>query len=77
MDFKKKIGYSGMTRNFYEFSKWKLPKPLKPSYKVEPLITDNLSNYSMTWSSARQNKYFQRCIDRNNENCKKIGNFII
>jgi len=30
----------------------------------------------MIWGSARQNKYFQRCIDRNDEDCKKFGNFI-
>jgi len=29
----------------------------------------------MIWASARQSKYFQRCIDRNDEDCNKFDNF--
>jgi len=30
----------------------------------------------MMWCSTRQNKYFQRCNDRNDRNCKDFGYFI-
>jgi len=30
----------------------------------------------MIWGSARQNKYFQRCIDKNDKDCKFFCNFI-
>jgi len=30
----------------------------------------------MIWGSAMQSKYFQRCIDKNDEDCKFFGNYI-
>jgi len=31
----------------------------------------------MIWCSARQSKYFQRCNDRNDKDCKDFGNLIV
>jgi len=45
-------------------------------FKIEPPITNNLNNYNMMWSIVEQSKYFQRCIDQNDGDCKKNCNFI-
>jgi len=45
--------------------------------KVKAPIIDQISNLDMIWSSARQRKYFWRCNDINDVDCKNLGNFII